>query len=407
MRRFIILFLILTLLCGCSINNSTETKPMETEPVKTEILTAPNNVEDKTIVPVESETTVPEEAETEVTEPMEDVTKPDEENKETEPIQEETQPEQETTQPTISDETEPPIEETEPPVEENTEPEIEEPLPTIPVISTDDFPYEMKLSFDIYKYDDEIPFEYKSDVKMIVNLIENSFNDFEEITIWNKDDDYLVNLESYLRLYYTEGYDLEHPHQFCSCLFIHGWTNSEDEYGNKMMIIDLDIEHCREVANECRDWKVECLAIRGYMPFIIAELDLNGYTIHDLKEVQKWICANAVYDWDSLSNTELLSGDCQELSGLMYDGKIVCGGYANAFKRICNYIGLDVQYVSGLSGGEGHAWNSIDINGETLYIDACWDDTELEDANGPIICYYDYFLKTKEYFEEHGHVFQD
>lgn len=386
---------------------SIATEPSEETTSPTEPI---EEVEDETLPNVETQPqeTIPEESEnstietTQPTEPIE--TEPIEETQPTEPDIEETTPIQETEP--VEEPTEPPVEDTTEPIEpsepvEDTTPPIEEPDNVL----IEDVPYEQKFKFENYNYEYEIPLSHKSDVIMIVNAIDRAYNDVEQVILWNKDFDYIFELEDYLRLYYTDGFDLDHPDKWCSCLFIHSYYIDYDEYGNKMYVIDLDIPHCKEVIKECCDWKMECLAIRGYMPIIMEELDLNGYVIHDLMEVQKWICANAQYDWEALEND--LSGNCQDITGLIYDGKIVCGGYANTYKRICNYIGLDVQYVSGLGNSEGHAWNSIELNDTTYYIDCTWDDTELEGMNGPIICNWDYFLKTREYFEAHGHVFQD
>lgn len=120
----------------------------------------------------------------------------------------------------------------------------------------------------------------------------------------------------------------------------------------------------------------------------VERLDLNGDIVHDLKEVHDYVCGAATYPINADASSY---GYYNSLYVFFSEGKAVCGGYAKAFQAICDYIGIDVRYERGTIGATNtiaHAWNSVEINGVTYYIDCTWDDTEGTEIS------YKYFLTT-------------
>lgn len=85
-------------------------------------------------------------------------------------------------------------------------------------------------------------------------------------------------------------------------------------------------------------------------------------------------------------------------------GKGVCAGYAKALKLVLDAVGVNSLYVSGhVIGGSanGHAWNMVDIGGNSFYhVDATFDDS-MQDNN---IISYDHFILTDEQMRE-THIF--
>lgn len=55
-------------------------------------------------------------------------------------------------------------------------------------------------------------------------------------------------------------------------------------------------------------------------------------------------------------------------------GQGVCQGYANAYKKIMNALGMTADYVSGWANGGRHAWNRVLIGETYYYVDSCWND---------------------------------
>lgn len=90
-----------------------------------------------------------------------------------------------------------------------------------------------------------------------------------------------------------------------------------------------------------------------------------------VKAVNKYLCDNIEYDY-SYSRYSTFEA-------LAY-GSVVCQGYANAFCKIMNAVGVPTDYVSGIavnSRGESgrHGWNRCLIDGRYYYVDVTWNDT--------------------------------
>lgn len=83
-----------------------------------------------------------------------------------------------------------------------------------------------------------------------------------------------------------------------------------------------------------------------------------------------YICANTSYDTNAY-----LSGTSY---GCLVGGKALCEGYSRAFKLLCNEAGIECDLISGISQGEGHMWNSVNIDGIHNFVDVTWNDTSEE-----------------------------
>ena len=139
------------------------------------------------------------------------------------------------------------------------------------------------------------------------------------------------------------------------------WTTEADGRS----YVELDVEHCKEVIEKCRQEEQRQLMVQAAIKEDVSHLGLNGYKVHDLKQIHDYICTSTKYD-ESLSHTTAYD--------FFVEDSVVCTGYAEAFKAVCDYVGLEVECIVGAVGSEGHAWNSVIIDGETYYIDCTWDD---------------------------------
>lgn len=91
-----------------------------------------------------------------------------------------------------------------------------------------------------------------------------------------------------------------------------------------------------------------------------------------------------------LDNTEYLNTDegketChgQVPYGMIGEGKMACGGYANTFQLMLNKLGVENMVVRGKATGrygrsESHAWNIVKLEGKWYHIDPTWNDTIYE-----------------------------
>ena len=97
-----------------------------------------------------------------------------------------------------------------------------------------------------------------------------------------------------------------------------------------------------------------------------------------------------IHDW-IINNTEYMSYGAaykSEADGAIVYGKALCEGYSKAFMYLAQAAGIPTICVNGRSGGTGHMWNMVNIDGQWYHIDVTWDDPV---STKPMLTY-DYFL---------------
>ncbi|OON92166.1 MAG: hypothetical protein ATN33_07835 [Epulopiscium sp. Nele67-Bin001] len=100
-----------------------------------------------------------------------------------------------------------------------------------------------------------------------------------------------------------------------------------------------------------------------------------------------YIIDNVTYD---------LTADMQHtLFGAAIDKLAVCDGYAYMFMYILNSVGIPTICVVG-DAGEPHAWNQVQINGQTYHVDVTWADQD-KDQIGTFL---DYFNENDTYMKK-------
>lgn len=119
---------------------------------------------------------------------------------------------------------------------------------------------------------------------------------------------------------------------------------------------------------------------------ILAKIFKPGMTDEQkVKAIHDYIVTHVTYD------RELRDAQTVETILITLDkGRGVCGDYALLFMYLCRRA--NIPCVSELSMSMDHAWNSVFVNGDWLFVDTTWDD----DDKGPIK--YTYFLKDKYTF---------
>lgn len=89
--------------------------------------------------------------------------------------------------------------------------------------------------------------------------------------------------------------------------------------------------------------------------------------------VNNFLCDHVEYDYTHSRHSAF--------DALAY-GSAVCQGYANAYQRIMNSLGVPTDYVSGYawSGREWgrHGWNRVLIDGNYYYVDVTWNDAKYD-----------------------------
>jgi hypothetical protein len=130
---------------------------------------------------------------------------------------------------------------------------------------------------------------------------------------------------------------------------------------------------------------------------ILEELNFSGETSDEekIKGVYDYICSHVSYDHVH-AHTSNYHGDSTAYAALV-KGSASCQGYAVAMYRLLKEVGIENTIVTGTAVNdrgeeEFHAWNKVELNGTSYYIDATWDAGKEE---------YEYFMLTEENFPRH------
>lgn len=112
--------------------------------------------------------------------------------------------------------------------------------------------------------------------------------------------------------------------------------------------------------------------VKEYVESIASEDSVYEITLalHDM------IIDSSSYAYESDGRTPSSLVWAHNVVGIMIMGSGVCESYAKSFELILNYVGVDNVYVTGISRGESHAWNLVELSeGNWYWYDLTWDDT--------------------------------
>ena len=143
------------------------------------------------------------------------------------------------------------------------------------------------------------------------------------------------------------------------------------------------------------------------------QFDYDAPAVEQYKNIQDYISSHTEYNHDSVDDEENYYKENpyaipHNAYGLLADhDKVVCEGYAKAYKALCNLVGLPCIFVIGYSTSDpgnftsvDHAWNYIRISEKWYAIDCTWDDFDKNLTFQEETCYvnttmYKYFCNNK------------
>ena len=109
-------------------------------------------------------------------------------------------------------------------------------------------------------------------------------------------------------------------------------------------------------------------AVEAVVASILPQLN-QGSDYEKVKKAHDYLCNHIKYTLNG-------GPEVYTAYGALVEGKAVCEGYAIAFQRLMEAMGIPCYIASGVVKGEGHAWNLVQLNGQWYHLDATWDDQE-------------------------------
>ncbi|MCR5251892.1 MAG: hypothetical protein K6E50_14930 [Lachnospiraceae bacterium] len=117
-------------------------------------------------------------------------------------------------------------------------------------------------------------------------------------------------------------------------------------------------------AEECAKMKPQ---IENYVNLCLSGIPAGADTYDKVKHVYEYLIRTTEYQIGSIDNQNILS--------VFLHGQSVCQGYAKALQYLLEELDIPCTMVVGkVHGGEGHAWNLVNIDGAYYYVDATWGD---------------------------------
>ena len=115
---------------------------------------------------------------------------------------------------------------------------------------------------------------------------------------------------------------------------------------------------------------------------ILSGIETEASDYEKAKYVFDYLTTNVEYRTDAENNQNIISVFLQK--------ETVCQGYANAAQYLLSQLGIQSVVVTGTAGGQAHAWNLVQLDGEYYYMDVTWGNSAYTGVGGELGRYIDY-----------------
>lgn len=151
----------------------------------------------------------------------------------------------------------------------------------------------------------------------------------------------------------------DHPELF----YVSGYTYTKYTQADKLLRISFTGTYTMDTYQRAlREQEINRAAEE-----ILQGLPEGSSEYEKVKYIYEYVILHTEYRKDAPDN--------QNICSVLLYGESVCQGYAKAVQFLLNRAGINAALVSGtVYGGQSHAFNMAEVDGEYYYVDATWGD---------------------------------